>query len=70
MESNRGAEFHSSIFQNFLKAKNIQHYSRLTDKRPSIAETIIKTVRILLKKPVFEKGNANWISELPSVINR
>ena len=27
-------------------------------------------MRNLLKKPVFEKGNANWISELPSVLKQ
>ena len=53
-----------------MKSKNIQHYSRYTDKGPSIAERVIRTIRNLLKKPVFEKGNANWISELPSVIKQ
>ena len=38
IESDRGLEFCNSIFQNFLKSKNIQHYSRYTDKGPSIAE--------------------------------
>ena len=68
IENDRGTELYNSIFQNFLKAKSIQHYSRFTDKDPSIAEKVIKTVRNLLKKPVFENGNANWISEFPSVI--
>ena len=68
IESDRGPEFYISIFQNFLKSKNIHHYSRYTDKGPSIAERVIRTVRSLLKKPVFEKGNADWLSELPSVI--
>ena len=70
IENDRGAEFYNSIYQNFLKAKNIQHYSRFTDKGPSTVERVIRTVRNLLKKPVFEKGNANWISELPSVIKQ
>ena len=70
VESDRGTEFYNSIFQNFLKSKNIQHYSRYTDKGPSIAERVIRTIRNLLKKPVFEKGNADWISELPSVIKQ
>ena len=70
IESDRGLEFYNSIFQNFLKSKNIQHYSRYTDKGPSIAERVIRTIRNLLKKPVFEKGNANWLSELPSVIKQ
>ena len=70
LESDRGTEFYNSIFQNFLKSKNIQHYSRYTDKGPSIAERVIRTVRNLLKKPVFEKGNADWLSELPSVVKK
>ena len=53
-----------------MKTKNIQHYSRYTDKGPSIAERVIRTVRNLLKKPVFEKGKADWLSELPSVIKQ
>ena len=70
LESDRGAEFYNCIFQKFLKSKNIQHYSRFTDKGPSVAERVIRTLRNLLKKPVFEKGNADWLSELPSVIKQ
>ena len=67
-EPDRGTEFYNSLFQNFLKSKNIHLYSRFTDKGPSIAERVIRTIRNLLKKPVFEKGRADWLSELPSVI--
>ena len=70
IESDRGTEFYNSIFQNFLKSKNIHHYSRFTDKGSSIAERVIRTVRNLLKKPVFERGNSDWLSELPSVIKQ
>ena len=70
LESDRGSEFYDSIFQHLLRSKNIQHYSRYTDKGPSIAERVIRTVRSLLKKPVFQKGNADWLSELPSVIKQ
>ena len=69
LESGRGTEIYNSISQIFLKYKDNQHYSRFTDKEPSIAERVIRTVRNLLKKPVFEKGKADWLSELPSVIN-
>ena len=34
LESDRGSEWYSSIFQNFLKVKNIHQYSRFTDKCP------------------------------------
>ena len=70
IESDRGSEFYNSIFQNFLKSKNIQHYSRFTDKGPSIAERVIRTVRDLLKKPVFLAGKADWLSELPSLVKQ
>ena len=70
IESDRGSEFYNSIFQNFLTSKNIQHYSRYTDKGPSIAERVIRTIRNLLKKPVFLKGKADWLSELPSVVKQ
>ena len=49
LESDRGTEIYNFIFQNFLKGKNIQHYSRFLDKGPSIAERVIRTIRNLLK---------------------
>ena len=71
IESDRGTKFYDSTFQNFLGSKNIRHYSRFTDKGPSIAERVIKrTLCNLLKKPVFLAGNADWLSELPSVIKK
>ena len=45
LESDRGSEWYNFVFQNFLKSKNIQHFSRFTDKGPSIAERGIRTVR-------------------------
>ena len=70
LESDRGSDRYNSIFQNFLKSKNIHHYFRFTGKSPSIAERVRRTVRSLLKKPVVLKGNANWTSELPSVTKK
>ena len=70
LETDRGAEFYNNDFQNFLNSKNIHDYSRFTDKGPSIVERVIRTIRKLLKKPVFEKGNVDWMSELPSVIKQ
>ena len=53
-----------------MKSKNIHHYSRFTDKGPSIAERVIRTIRNLLTKPVFEKGRSDWLTELSSVIKQ
>ena len=70
IESDRGAEWYNSFFQHFFKSKIIHHYSRFTDKGPSIAGRVIRTVRIFLRKPVFLQGNADWVSEQPSVIKK
>ena len=70
LENDRGKEWYNSIFQSFLKVKNIQQYSRYTDNGPSDVERMTRSVRNFLKKPVFEKGNADWLSELPSVIKK
>ena len=70
IESDRGTEFHNSIIQTYLKCKNLHQYSRFTEKDPSIAERVIRTVRNLLKKPVLEKRKADWLSELSSIINQ
>ena len=70
LENDGGAEWYISFSQNFLKVKNIQNYSRFTDKAPSIAERVIRTIRNLLKKAVLERRKDNWLSELPSVIKQ
>ena len=70
IESDRGTEFYNSIFQNFIKNKIFKHYSRFTDKGPSIAERVIRTIRNLSKKPVFLAGEASWTNELTSFIKQ
>ena len=47
LESDRGAEFFNSSFQNILKVKKVHNYSRFTDKGPSKAERVIRTLRNL-----------------------
>ena len=53
-----------------MKGKKFQHFSRYTNEVPSVVEWVIETKRNLLKKPVFEKRNVIWLSELPSVIKQ
>ena len=56
VESERGKEFCNNIFQKFLKINKIKLYSRNTDKAAVFAESFIRTIRNLLKRPVFQKG--------------
>ena len=55
LESDRAAKFYNTVFQNFLKLKIINHYSRFSDKGPSIAERVIRTIGNLIKKTSLRK---------------
>ena len=67
IESDRGKEFHNNIFQSFLNNNNIKLYSRNTHLGAIFAERFNKSIRDLLKRPVFEKGDGNWIDVLPTI---
>ena len=70
VETDDGKEYVNKIFTEFLSNHNIKRYSRNTTLGAVFAERFNRTIRNLLKKPVFEKGNADWLSELPSVIKK
>ena len=67
IESDRGKEFYNNIFQDFLNKNNIKLYSRNTSYGAVFAERFNRTIRDLLKKVVFEHGDANWIDLLPTI---
>ena len=67
IESDRGIEFYNNIFQDFLNKNNIKLYSRNTSLGAVFAERFNRTIKDLLKKPVFEKGGGNWIDILPKI---
>ena len=65
IESDRVKEFYNNIFHNFLNLNNIKHYSRNTSPGAVFSERFNLTIRILLKRPVFENVDSNWIDVLP-----
>ena len=67
IESDRGKEFYNNIFQSLLNNNNIKLYSRNTHLGAVFAERFNKSIRDLLKRPVFEKGDGNWIDILPTI---
>ena len=67
IETDRGKEFYNNIFQDFLNKNNIKLYSRNTSLGAVFAERFNRTIRDLLKKIVFENGDANWIDVLPTI---
>ena len=67
IESDRGKEFYNNIFQDFLNKNNIKLYSRNSSFGSVFAERFDRTIRDLLKRPVFERGDGNWIDVLPKI---
>ena len=54
----------------FLNNHIIERHSRNTALGAVFAERINISISNLKKKQVFEKGNADWLRELPSVIKK
>ena len=67
IESDRGKEFYNNIFQDFLNKNNNKLYSRNSSYGAVFAERFNRTIRDLLKKIVFEQGDAKWIDILPTI---
>ena len=67
IETDRGKEFYNNIFQDFLNKNNIKICSRNSSYGAVFAERFNRAIRDLLKRPVFEKGDGNWIDILPTI---
>ena len=67
IESDRGNEIHNNIFQDFLIKNNFKFSSRNSSYGAVFAERFNRTIRDLFKRPVFEKGDGNWIDVLPEI---
>ena len=67
IESDRGKEFYNKVFQELPDNNNIKLYSRNKYLGAVFAERFNKSIRNLLKKPVFERGDGNWIDILSTI---
>ena len=67
IETDRGKEFYNNIFQEFLNKNDIKLYSRNSSYGAVFAERFNRTIRDLLKKIGFERGDANWIDVLQTI---
>ena len=67
IESDCGKEFYNNIFQDFLNENNIINRSRNISYGAVFAERFNRTIKDLLKRPVFEKGHGKWIDLLQAI---
>ena len=61
IETDQGKDVLNSVFANFLNNNEIKHSSRKSPLGALFAERFNRTIRDLFKKPVFERGDGNWI---------
>ena len=66
-EGDRDGGFYNNTFQDFLNKNNIKLYSKNSSYGAVFAESFNRTIRDLLKKIVFEQGDAKWIDILPTI---
>ena len=67
IETVRGKEIYNTIFRNSLYNKSIEHPSRNTSLGVVFGEGFNQTIRDLFKRPVFEKGDSNWLDVLATI---
>ena len=70
IQTDRGKEFYNNIFQDFLNKNDIKLYSRNSSYGGVFAERFNRTTKDLLKRPVFERGDGNWIDVLQTITNQ
>ena len=67
IETDRGKKFCNNTFQDILNKNNIKLFSRNSSYGAVFAERFNRTIRDLLKKIVFEQGDAKWIDILATI---
>ena len=67
IESDRDKGFYSNIFQDILNENNIKLSSRNSSYGAVFAKHFNRTIKDLLKKPVFKQGDAKWIDVLSTI---
>ena len=67
IETDRGKQFYNKIFQDLLNKNKIKLYSRNSSYGAVFAERFNRTIRDILKRRVFEKGDGNWVDILQTI---
>ena len=67
IETDREKECLNKIFTELLNKNNNKIFSRNKSYGAVLAERVNRNIRNLLKRPVFERCDANWIDFLPII---
>ena len=67
IEIDRGKEFYNNVFQKFSNKNKFKIYSRICSYGAVFAGRFNRTKGDLLKRPVLEKSDGNWIDVIQTI---
>ena len=67
IETDPGKEVLGKVFTDYLINNNIKRYSHYTSLGVVFTDMFNSTTRDLLKKNIFERGDATWVDVIPTI---
>ena len=64
----RGSEFYNKTFKSLLKEYETKLYSTCSDLKAVFIERFIRTLLHIINKPMFIKGDGNWVNILNDAV--
>ena len=68
IRSDAGAEFTSNEFENFIKRKNIHHFTTHNEKQANYVERFIKTIKSKIYRYMIQNNTKKYINILPKLV--
>lgn len=68
LQTDHGTDFYNEPFQRLMKEQSINHYSSYSEKKASIIERLIRTIKTWMFKEFSLQGSYRWLDLLPKTI--
>ena len=68
LQTDRGTEFYNKLVQDYLKSKNIKHYSSASDFKAAVCERFNRTLKEKMWKYFTKTGKLNYTSVLQQIV--
>ena len=69
LRTDAGSEFTSKTFKDYLRDKEIIHFTTHSEKQANYVERFIKTLKSKLYRYMIEKNSPRYIDALPKIVN-
>lgn len=69
LQSDHGAEFFNSKMNMLLKKYRIKQYSTFSNKKASIVERLIRTIKMAIYRSFHQRSTHRWFDNLQEIVN-